>query len=323
MGLACGKLVGSNRPPAKRVAADSETGGLAKVSRGEASYAPHHQPTLVDAGPAEEPALGLRYGNYQFEHDVDYRPSPYPYEDYRVLSPLPATGTVTGRVIWPKAPTIESTVTTKEAGCPGTLANRTLSLGDGRAVAGAIVYIDDIEQGRPLLGRVQSGYADRHFQLGGIVEWQGCHIEPRVQLVAPVGSVLTASSIEPVELDLVRVHGSAREVADHITLAGSGAIVERMLYRAGFYRLERSESDSLAQVGWIAVARHPYYAVTDASGRFSLEQIPPGRYTLVAWHPPVLAAGAKQAAVPIVTKRTIAISANRSSSVQLQLPATR
>ena len=29
---------------------------------------------------------------------------------------------------------------------------------------------------------------------------------------------------------------------------------------------------------------HPYFAVTDADGKFALSAVPPGKYTLVAWH---------------------------------------
>jgi hypothetical protein len=36
--------------------------------------------------------------------------------------------------------------------------------------------------------------------------------------------------------------------------------------------------------GWMAVAPHPFVAITDATGRFSFEEVPPGRYVLVAWH---------------------------------------
>ena len=32
------------------------------------------------------------------------------------------------------------------------------------------------------------------------------------------------------------------------------------------------------------IAPHPYYTVTDESGRFKLENVPPGTYELVAWH---------------------------------------
>ena len=35
---------------------------------------------------------------------------------------------------------------------------------------------------------------------------------------------------------------------------------------------------------WIVVAAHPYYAVTDERGAFTLEGFPPGTYTLSAWH---------------------------------------
>ncbi len=40
--------------------------------------------------------------------------------------------------------------------------------------------------------------------------------------------------------------------------------------------------------GWmnsfIRVDRHPFHAVTDASGQFKISDVPPGKYTLAAWH---------------------------------------
>jgi hypothetical protein len=37
--------------------------------------------------------------------------------------------------------------------------------------------------------------------------------------------------------------------------------------------------------GWLFVDEHPYYTHTDAEGRFTLPQVPPGRYELVCWLP--------------------------------------
>jgi hypothetical protein len=36
---------------------------------------------------------------------------------------------------------------------------------------------------------------------------------------------------------------------------------------------------------WGLVAENPYYAVTGQDGTFSIPDVPPGEYTLVAWHP--------------------------------------
>jgi len=36
--------------------------------------------------------------------------------------------------------------------------------------------------------------------------------------------------------------------------------------------------------GWLVVAQHPYYALTDETGSFEIANIPPGTYTLELWH---------------------------------------
>ena len=35
---------------------------------------------------------------------------------------------------------------------------------------------------------------------------------------------------------------------------------------------------------WVGVMNHPYFAVTGPSGAFELPNLPPGTYTVEAWH---------------------------------------
>jgi hypothetical protein len=47
----------------------------------------------------------------------------------------------------------------------------------------------------------------------------------------------------------------------------------------------RFQCDIHAQMnGYWAGFHHPYFAVTDADGKFQISGVPPGKYTLVAWH---------------------------------------
>jgi Carboxypeptidase regulatory-like domain len=36
---------------------------------------------------------------------------------------------------------------------------------------------------------------------------------------------------------------------------------------------------------WVYVVRHPWFAVTDAEGRFRIDHVPPGKYQLLLAHP--------------------------------------
>ena len=68
--------------------------------------------------------------------------------------------------------------------------------------------------------------------------------------------------------------------------------------------------------GWmnayVGVVNHPYFAVTDKDGKFDLKDLPPGTYTIEAWHEKL---GAQTASVTI--------GAKESKDVDLHLQAGR
>lgn len=62
---------------------------------------------------------------------------------------------------------------------------------------------------------------------------------------------------------------------------------------------------------WGYAVDNPYYAVTDASGAFSIEDLPPGTYRLKAWHP-----------ILGTHEQELTVAANETISVELWFKAS-
>jgi plastocyanin len=62
---------------------------------------------------------------------------------------------------------------------------------------------------------------------------------------------------------------------------------------------------------YIAVFNHPYFAVTGEDGSFDLKNVPPGTYTLTAWH--------EQYGT---SKQTVTIAPKESKTIQINFQAT-
>lgn len=62
---------------------------------------------------------------------------------------------------------------------------------------------------------------------------------------------------------------------------------------------------------WAIAVDNPYYTVTDASGQFVIEGIPPGTYTLAVWHPHI----------KHIVRRTVTIEPNQTLPAHVEMPA--
>lgn len=69
-----------------------------------------------------------------------------------------------------------------------------------------------------------------------------------------------------------------------LVVAEPGQVRSRRLDVPGVVELT-SGTGQFWMRAYLFVARHPYLAHPDRSGRFRLEQVPPGEYDLLAWHP--------------------------------------
>jgi hypothetical protein len=341
VGFACGQMVARREPPPLAPAGsarDDGSGWLARMSShpvlrgsgggrgaayGGARYGGHGYGGRTYGG---QTYGGTLYGNYR---SPDFSgPSPDPPAPYRagyVGGPVANGGAVEGTIVWPGAPRVPGRLPAGRAGCARDIPNHTLAMGSGRAVANAVVYLEDITRGRLTLGRTWPYPPTRLHQVGGALEWRQCRLRPHLQLSAPIGAMLSVTSADA-ELTLAgtRLDGSRREPYFTVKLGAPGAEREIQLGRDGFVEVR---PDAGAGGGWIVVAPHPYYAVSDEHGRFVLDEIPPGTYTMVVWHEPVVTGvrpgGELVVTAPVVVRRRITVKAGQVQRVLLRLSGAR
>jgi hypothetical protein len=135
-----------------------------------------------------------------------------------------------------------------------------------------VVWLTDAREGKPLPDT-------RRFEVTNT----RCRLDPRVQGVI-VGGTLNVKSADPVVHEtVIRVSG-ARETLETVTQNGDGQVVplENVLVRP--VRLELTCRTHPWTQGWIHVFDHPYFVVSAPNGRFALDSIPPGEYTMRTWH---------------------------------------
>ncbi|HUJ72171.1 MAG TPA: carboxypeptidase-like regulatory domain-containing protein, partial [Verrucomicrobiae bacterium] len=190
-------------------------------------------------------------------------------------------GTVTGTVRLkgqvPAIPRIE--VATDSDECSGgSRATRELLLGPNQAVRNAIVYLD---------GPPSTADADA-TNAAATLDQRDCEFVPRIQIVRS-GTPLLLKNSDPV-LHVVRID----------SLSGTNAaktLLQVATPYAGYqkiYRLANFREPTLLRVtsangcdwkaAYIGVMPHPWAALTDQDGRFTLRNVPPGSHKIYAWH---------------------------------------
>ena len=167
--------------------------------------------------------------------------------------------------------------------CSGAEINLDLLLVDEKTlgVRYSVVYIDGITKGKPLPER------DIDFATGkkAVLDQQKCQYVPRVMVVRR-GSTLAITTSDDV---LHNVNARMRlDQLFNLALPRKGLVIDDPA-RTGVGRKIgvvslRCNAGHFWMQGSIHVVGHPYYAVTDAQGRFKLTDVPAGAYTLKIWH---------------------------------------
>ncbi len=125
-----------------------------------------------------------------------------------------------------------------------------------------------------------------------------CDFQPHVQ-VMPAGDVDIVNS-DPV---LHNTHGFLDKLTVfNVALPNQGQRIKKPLKKSGLVRVECDAHGWM--LGWIFVAENPYYAVTAKDGSFTLKDVPPGSYTLVAWQE---FTGPVEVAVTVKAKEVVSV----------------
>ena len=132
----------------------------------------------------------------------------------------------------------------------------------------------------------------------------GCAFEPHVQ------GALAGATINVKNSDDVLHNTHARQGSDHLTVFNVGLPVQGQVSR------QRLRGPGLITVGcdaghtwmrsYIYVFDHPYFTVTDAAGKFTLGDVPPGTYKLGIWHETL---GTRTVDVTVKPKATATVKA--------------
>lgn len=212
---------------------------------------------------------------------------------YQVVS-VANGGTIKGTVKWSgPEPHAASFPITKDAQICDPASHKTrdlerLVIGPQGGVANTVVYLKNISSGKAFDLPPGRRSLDQHF----------CRYEPHILLVPQSGALDMKSS--DATLHTIHMDGAATY---NLPFPFQNQTVSRDMNTAGLVNL-KCNGGHVWMNAEMFVAPHPYYAVTDENGAFQLTNVPPGEYTVVAWHEGWQVLG-RQATFDVLTEKKV------------------
>ncbi len=202
------------------------------------------------------------------------------YADYEVIEVLDG-GSVKGQAVWqgsiPKLPPLK--VFADLDTCGTQVPSPALRIDPAtNGIQDVLVYLERVERGKkpatayPLhMGKGPMHPAGRH-----------CQFEQEVNPFVRTAEVALIN-FEPI---LHNPHlFNDKHSLFNLAMPTANREIAATLVRARGVGLRLQCDVHVHMNAWAAAFDHPYFAVTDEQGRFEIGGIPPGSYTLVAWHP--------------------------------------
>ncbi len=113
-----------------------------------------------------------------------------------------------------------------------------------------------------------------------ILDQRGCMYHPRVT-AARVGQEVTFVNSDPIFHNVRSV--TTKNQRFNVAMPKKDQKITKVFTKPELF-LQAKCSVHPWMGAYVAVMDHPYYAVTDSTGTFRLPELPPGKYTVEAWH---------------------------------------
>ena len=226
-----------------------------------------------------------------------------------VEAPVPDGGAVTGRVRFAgEAPKGGPLAVRKNTDvCGEHKPFQALVLGPTKGVKGTVVALEGVERGKRAA----------EFELDNTK----CLFVPHVS-AAMVGAKVRIRNSDPV---LHNTHGFMdRLTVFNIALPTKDQIVDvtQRIKKPGVVEVVCDAHTHMR--AWIVVRDNPYFAVSDDNGQFRIDEIPPGRYRVTAWHEGWLETGKDKDGRPLydpprVLTQEVTVPAKGEVAVEFEL----
>lgn len=213
--------------------------------------------------------------------------------DYKVVTVVDG-GTISGTVKWSGAvPHNLDFPVTKDPQICDPNSNKTVNLdrliiGPQSGVANTVVYLKNVTSGKALELPPQERHLDQ----------KQCRYVPHILLVPKDGTLDMKSS--DATLHTIHMDGAATY---NLPFPFPDRVTSRTMGQPGLVHL-RCNGGHVWMNAEMLVVTHPYYSVTDESGRFEFTDVPPGTYQIVAWHEGWNLLG-KEHAYDVLTERSV------------------
>jgi hypothetical protein len=175
-------------------------------------------------------------------------------------------GTIEATVTYAGAPVVEKLKVNKDTEKCGTEAViEKVVVGGNKGLANAVVSVPSAKGGTPKAVKT-------------VVDQHGCKFVPHV------------SAMTPGEMDLKNSDDILHNIHTYSTANPSINKAQPKFKKVMAEKFEKPEFIKLTcdvhswMLGWVAVMPNPFYGVTDASGNAKIENVPPGKYAVEAWH---------------------------------------